>query len=528
MLNNSCSTQQGEVSNSGRQPMLYQIPTPQGLPSASSQVIDGSVTIRKQSTTSTAQPAERNGSLLQKKTAQVSHSGPLHSTPGQLLGARCAPGYPQEMQFSRSAAVPAQSSQETIRVKGKLYQRLGTIGKGGSSKVFQGFDGKRICAIKCVNLEEADEFIVRSYINEVQLLERLQGNDNIIKLFDWELSQEMSSLILMLEAVHVIHEARIIHRDLKPANFLLVEGRLKLIDFGIANSLQGDKTSVELETQVGTLNFMSPDAFQDISHAPRFDSAGNAKPRMKIGRASDVWSLGCILHMMVYGRTPFQHITNHIFKLQCMMDPSHVIEFPEIKDKNLLDVMKGCLLRNPKERYTIPQLLAHPYINPPSHDPPVEIEDEDKMFHVLMEFAKADVNSPRSVRALSKTFYKQLLTGKKVSLSSAAPQASIPMHSQSPRQERQIPPRQVLEPVIRQPLVGIDVKALNQAQKALKPPHASGNAKYMKENDREQDKENPDLDGLLKHELLEKYKNAHPRNTSEFSFEQTWNTTYED
>lgn len=42
----------------------------------------------------------------------------------------------------------------------------------------------------------------------------------------------------MLEAVHVIHEARIIHRDLKPANFLLVEGRLKLIDFGIANSLQ--------------------------------------------------------------------------------------------------------------------------------------------------------------------------------------------------------------------------------------------------------------------------------------------------
>ena len=45
---------------------------------------------------------------------------------------------------------------------------------------------------------------------------------------------------------------------------------------------QGDKTSVELETQVGTLNFMSPEAFQDISHAPRFDSAGNAKPRMKV------------------------------------------------------------------------------------------------------------------------------------------------------------------------------------------------------------------------------------------------------
>jgi serine/threonine protein kinase len=38
----------------------------------------------------------------------------------------------------------------------------------------------------------------------------------------------------MLEAVQVIHNHRIVHGDLKPANFLFVEGRLKLIDFGIA------------------------------------------------------------------------------------------------------------------------------------------------------------------------------------------------------------------------------------------------------------------------------------------------------
>ena len=61
---------------------------------------------------------------------------------------------------------------------------------------------------------------------------------------------------------------------------------------------------------------------------------------LQIGRPSDVWSLGCILYMMVYGRTPFQHITNHVIKLQCIMDSSHVIEFPDIKDKHLLDVMK--------------------------------------------------------------------------------------------------------------------------------------------------------------------------------------------
>ena len=48
----------------------------------------------------------------------------------------------------------------------------------------------------------------------------------------------------------VIHAARIVHADLKPANFLMVEGQLKLIDFGIAKAIQGDTTSISRESQV--------------------------------------------------------------------------------------------------------------------------------------------------------------------------------------------------------------------------------------------------------------------------------------
>ena len=81
------------------------------------------------------------------------------------------------------------------------------------------------------------------------------------------------------------------------------------------------------------------------------------------------------------------------------------------------------------------------------------------------------------------SFYKQLLTGKKVSITSAVPRPFGPVHSQHP-----MPPRQAPVPVVRQPLVGIDVQALNQAQKALKPPHASGNDKYIRENANEQNK----------------------------------------
>ena len=84
----------------------------------------------------------------------------------------------------------------------------------------------------------------------------------------------------MLSAVHSIHEERIIHGDLKPANFLFVRGALKLIDFGIAKAIQSDDTTnIYRESQIGTLNYMSPESILDTGSC----SSG---ARMKCGRVS--------------------------------------------------------------------------------------------------------------------------------------------------------------------------------------------------------------------------------------------------
>lgn len=69
----------------------------------------------------------------------------------------------------------------------------------------------------------------------------------------------------MLEAVAYIHKKDIIHSDLKPENFLMVRGRLKLIDFGISSKMAVDATSIIKHSQVGTFNYISPEALMDTS-----------------------------------------------------------------------------------------------------------------------------------------------------------------------------------------------------------------------------------------------------------------------
>lgn len=72
--------------------------------------------------------------------------------------------------------------------------------------------------------------------------------------------------------------AGVIHSDLKPANFILVKGRLKLIDFGIASSISAENTSVFKESQTGTLNYISPEALLDAN--TQSDSGGKYKVRI--------------------------------------------------------------------------------------------------------------------------------------------------------------------------------------------------------------------------------------------------------
>lgn len=169
----------------------------------------------------------------------------------------------------------------------------------------------------------------------------------------------------MLECLQAIHEHDIVHSDLKPHNFVLVQGRLKLIDFGIANAIQTDETvNVHRETQIGTPNYMSPESLMDSNAKP--DSRGripNEPKLMKLGKPSDIWSLGCILYQIVYGRAPFAHIANQMQRCQAIINWNHDIEFPGIGVGNVsvpqsvIKTLRRCLERDQHLRPSATELL---------------------------------------------------------------------------------------------------------------------------------------------------------------------------
>jgi serine/threonine-protein kinase TTK/MPS1 len=176
----------------------------------------------------------------------------------------------------------------------------------------------------------------------------------------------------MLEAVQTIHEARIVHGDLKPANFVFVEGVLKLIDFGIAKAISNDTTNIVRDSQVGTINYMSPEAIMDTSGGGKFPSSSSSSssraPVLKQGRASDIWSLGCILYQMAYGKTPFADLSL-IHKLHSICDPNYSIHFADCGSPALVQVLQSCLQRDPSKRPPILDLeggglLSHPFLRP--------------------------------------------------------------------------------------------------------------------------------------------------------------------
>ncbi|GAB1311334.1 Serine/threonine-protein kinase MPS1 [Madurella fahalii] len=321
-----------------------------------------------------------------------------------------------------AAGQPNKKKQILLRVNGRAYAKIDCIGRGGSGRVYRvSAESGKMLALKRVPLELLDERAIQCFKGEIELLKRLHGVDRVIQLIDHELNldKKMLSMVMeigeldfhtflsgrrgermdpvfirhwwkeMVECVRAVHAKNIVHSDLKPANFVIVQGRLKIIDFGIANAIQTDMTvNVHRDVQIGTPNYMAPEALMDAcvydilsANHGHCDSAAISRAQehiksgrrlMKVGKASDVWSLGCILYQMVYGVPPFFKFKNQLDRVQAIINWAHEIDFPDKTHDgvrvppSLIRTMIRCLNREQKDRPTCDELLAEtdPFLYP--------------------------------------------------------------------------------------------------------------------------------------------------------------------
>ncbi|XP_065067934.1 3-phosphoinositide-dependent protein kinase B-like [Rhopilema esculentum] len=376
------------------------------------------------------------------------HVIPTQSSTGvskQKQGTNAKPSdlseYLMKMKNAAAEASSTTKKHKVIRIKKERYKVISVLGRGGSGKVYEvENDDGRAFAMKCVRLDDLDDVVFQSHINEIEILRTLRNEPCIIQLHEYELKNETLFMLMekgemdlekylrlnnkledgrirtlwvqMLSAVASIHKQGIIHTDLKPPNFLFVDSALKLIDFGIAKGLQDNCTSTQRDFMIGTLNYMAPESVSESEYDRKDTNC--SKKNYKIRRATDIWSLGCILYLIVYGKTPFQHIQNRALKVVEITEGRDII-FPDIPNKDLLDTMKGCLKRNPALRYTIEQLLSHAFVTGKGSffndekENDVTLENTGHMKAFMEHVKESSVNSPKSLQRIQTSFARRAL-----------------------------------------------------------------------------------------------------------------------
>jgi hypothetical protein len=138
------------------------------------------------------------------------------------------------------------------------------------------------------------------------------------------------------------HDKGIVHRDLKPENvFLLPDGQLKLLDFGLARTMV-DPTSVTITTStvpgtvMGTVGYMAPEQIRGQS----------------VDQRADLFALGAVLYEMLSGRRAFQRDTAAETMAAILNnDPPDLGDSEGHRSPGLERIVRHCLERSPAARF---------------------------------------------------------------------------------------------------------------------------------------------------------------------------------
>ena len=139
------------------------------------------------------------------------------------------------------------------------------------------------------------------------------------------------------EALVYMHSQGVVHRDLKPENILVADGKVKIMDFGIALDESARRlTWSGLSSTIGTPDYMAPEQVNG--------RRGDVR--------TDIYSLGTILYEMLTGELPYSGANVYnVMKAKTSEDPQPPTRYRPDLDPHLEEIVLRAIERNPRERY---------------------------------------------------------------------------------------------------------------------------------------------------------------------------------
>jgi eukaryotic-like serine/threonine-protein kinase len=278
--------------------------------------------------------------------------------------------------FGREALMIAHSGRVSLVGRTLAHYLIHTaIGAGGMGEVYRATDMKlgRDVALKILPPDVASdpERLVR-FQREARAVAAL-NHPNVVTLYSVEESDNVHFLTMELiegqpldrlipanglpveriveiagalaEALAAAHEKGIIHRDLKPANVMVTtEGRVKVLDFGLAKDAGAETSDGATQTSAGLTQAGI------VMGTPAYMSPEQVSGRT-LDHRTDIFSLGVILHEMATGRRPFEGTSSAELVSSILRDsPPLVTDVRADLPHDLARVIRRCLEKDPRHR----------------------------------------------------------------------------------------------------------------------------------------------------------------------------------
>nr|POE75068.1 isoform 4 of cbl-interacting serine/threonine-protein kinase 9 [Quercus suber] len=207
-------------------------------------------------------------------------------------------------------------------------------------------------------------YIILEFVGGGELFDKIAKNG---RLKEDEARKYFQQLI---NAVDYCHSRGVYHRDLKPENLLLDSyGVLKVSDFGLSAFAQQVREDGLLHTACGTPNYVAP----EVLHDKGYD-----------GTASDIWSCGVILFVLMAGYLPFDE--PNLIALYRKISKAEFM-YPSYFSPGATKLIKCILDPNPLTRITIPEILENEWFKKeykPAYfeeEQNVNLDDVDAVFN---------------------------------------------------------------------------------------------------------------------------------------------------